>query len=103
MDFNESTIPPAQEFKNQASQTAIRYDFLKAKFLSSSFQTNINQSRVGTFNFSAEIDPDDLNHGLFISGLLNIAKVEDYLIDSSGNYIIDNSGELVISNYAVLY
>ncbi len=103
VDFNESTIPPAQEFKNQASQTAIRYDFLKAKFLSSSFQTNINQSRVGTFNFSAEIDPDDLNHGLFISGLLNIAKVEDYLIDSSGNYIIDNSGELVISNYAVLY
>ncbi len=82
---------------------AIRYDFRGAKFNSVGFSTAIGTNKRAEVSFSVEVDPDNLSKGLFISGLLNIEKIEDYLIDESGNYIIDEESNIVVGNLFPLF
>lgn len=66
--------------------TAIRYDFIKAKFISFNANSSVSQAEQGNFSFVCELDPDTSSYGFFISGLLNIEKLDDYwLHESSGS------------------
>lgn len=82
---------------------AIRYDFRGAKFNSVGYNTSIGINKKAEVSFSVEIDPDDLTKGLFVSGLLNIEKIEDYLITESGEYIIDEQNNIIVANLIPLY
>lgn len=82
---------------------AIRYDLKGAKFNSVGYSTAIGSNKRAEVSFSVELDPDNLARGLFISGLLNIEKIEDYLIDESGNYILDEQSNAVVGNLIPLY
>ena len=98
------------------SLTSILYEVKKAKLMSSSFTNSIGQAKRGDFSFSVEIDPDNLSKGLFISGLLNIEKIEDFFLlegvssgaDQNGGYVLREGGNaqdksLLVTNLNPLY
>lgn len=84
--------------------TAIRYDFIGAKFNNVSFSDIIGQNRSATFSFTSEINPRYSNKGFFISGQLGIystgatpdlylgdnflgSPTVDILLTDSGDYL----------------
>lgn len=90
-------VPPYK-----ANAEAVRYDFVKAKLAGVSWSDSIGGRKRGDFSFVTELTPDDFSKGgFFISGLLNIDKVEDYLVTDSGDgvdkFFITPSGKLVVA------
>lgn len=96
--------------------TSILYEVKKAKLMSSSFTSSIGSFKRGDLNFSVELDPDNLSKGLFISGLLNIEKIEDFFLlegvssgaDQNGGYVLREGGNaqdksLLVTNLNPLY
>lgn len=81
----------------------IRYDFRGAKFESISFDSSIGSNKQANLGFSIELNPDDLSRGLFVSGLLNIEKTEDYTIDENGEFLLDENNSPIIGNLIPLY
>ena len=90
---------PAYAYGN----TAIRYDFLNAKFDSISYEHGIGSNVRANINFLMEINPDDFSNGIFVSGLLNLDKIEDYLIDETGDYLLDENSDVIRTNLMPLY
>tara|TARA_R100000008_G_scaffold86663_1_gene80741 strand:+ start:16926 stop:18995 length:2070 start_codon:yes stop_codon:yes gene_type:complete len=104
------TLPLHQDLDN------IVYEFKKAKFLGANFTSSIGGFKRGDFNFAVEIDPDDLSKGLFISGLLNVEKIEDFFLmegnssggDQNGGFLQREGGNaqdksLLVTNLNPLY
>lgn len=85
------------------SQIAISYDFRNAKFIGISYNTTIGSNKTATLNFRGEIDSDVTNKGFYISGLLNVEKIEDFLIDENGNFVVDENVDPVVGNLIPLY
>ena len=77
---------------------AIRYDFKDAKFNGLNFSSAIGNNKSANLSFTTEINPDLVGKGFFISGLLNISKVADYLIDDEGFFIIDERTGVLVAN-----
>mgnify|MGYP001589349693 FL=1 len=83
--------------------TAIRYDFRDAKFIGSNFNTAIGMNKTANLSFRGEIDPDVVNKGFYISGLLNIECLEDTLVDEDGFAIVDEDMGAIVGNLRPLY
>ena len=96
--------------------TSILYEIKKAKLMSSNFTSSIGSYKRGDFSFAVEVDPDNLSKGLFISGLLNIEKIEDFFLlegvssgaDQNGGYVLREGGNaqdktLLVTNLNPLY
>jgi hypothetical protein len=90
---------------------AIQYEVLDAKFKNITYSDSIGANKRATLDFEAEIDPDNFNHGLFISGLLNIEKLEDFILlehtagVNSGDfgYVLAEDGTLLVNNLVPLF
>lgn len=83
--------------------TVIQYDLKRLKFNNVGYSNQIGNNTTANFSFSTELDPDDLTKGWFISGLLNIEKVEDFILGEDGSYILDEDGQPIVTNYIPLY
>ena len=101
--YNNTTHPKHAGPAVNHGDVAIRYDFWNAKFDSISYENTISSNKYANLNFSVELNPDNLSNGLFISGLLNINKIEDYLLTETGDYIVDENNDLVVLNLIPLY
>lgn len=84
-------------------QIAIQYDFKDAKFISANYSTTIGSNKTANLSFRTEIDPDSVCKGFYISGLLNLEKLEDFLIDENGEFIVDQDAAPLVGNYIPLY
>lgn len=85
------------------SQIAISYDFRDAKFMGISYNTSIGNNKSATLSFRGEIDPDATNKGLYISGLLNVEKIEDFLVDENGDFVIDENVDPIVGNLIPIF
>ena len=86
-----------------AGQVAISYDFRDAKFMGISYNTAIGNNKSATLSFRGEIDPDSTNRGFYISGLLNVEKLNDWLVDDDGYVVFDENSDGVVANLVPLY
>ena len=82
---------------------ALRYTFKNAKLNDYEYSTSIGPNKTFTASFSVEIDPDDqVNQGLFISGVLGMEKVEDFILMEGGSnenfYLQQESNALLVTN-----
>lgn len=77
---------------------AVRHDFRYAKLDSVSWSNSIGGKKTATFSFSCESHPDDIGiTGFYISGLLNIDKVEDTLLYSHASGSASGDGEVFLT------
>lgn len=83
--------------------TAIRYDFKDAKFMGINYNTVIGSNKTATLSFRGEIDPDVTGKGFYISGLLNLEKLEDFILDDDGYPVFDEDNSPIVGNYIPLY
>lgn len=86
-----------------SSQIAISYDFRNAKFVGINYSTTIGSNKTATLNFRGEIDPDATNKGFYISGLLNIEKINDWLVDDDGYVVFDENSDPIVCNLLPLF
>ena len=83
--------------------TAIRYDFRDAEFVGINYNTSIGINKNANLSFRGEIDPDATDKGFYISGLLNIEKLEDFLVDENGDFVFDEDNAPIVGNYVPLF
>lgn len=78
--------------KNTAGLTALQYDFVNAKLENINWTSPLNTTKMASLSFSTEIDPNDISKGFYISGLLNVDIIGDYIIyddpDSNNSYYL---------------
>ena len=84
-------------------QTAIRYDFRDAKFVGMNYNTSIGTNMSASLSFRTEVNPDEPSKGFYMSGLLNIEKLEDFLLDEDGFPIFDDAGAPIVTNLVPLF
>ena len=79
----------------------LRYDFKRAKLNSFNYSSTIGSNKIGVFNWSVELDPDDLSKGMFISGLLNVDFSRDILLTKNDNsrFLLNAGGGYILSRY----
>jgi hypothetical protein len=87
---------------------AVQYNIRKAKFISSSSQTQIRGNTIYNLSFQTEIDPDDYSKGLFMSGLLNVEPTSvaatSFLLQENGDAILqENNDKIIVRAYDLLY
>lgn len=104
--FNENADYDAKiTLRNPSNATVqgvgLQYDFKRAKLNSYSASSSIGANKIATFNWSVEIDPDDLSKGMFISGLLNVDFNQDYLLNRNdgSKFLLNNGGGSLLSRY----
>ena len=80
----------------------LRYDFLRAKLNSVNYSSSIGSPKLVVFNWTTELDPDDLSRGMFISGLLNVDFSRDFLLTKNDNskFLLSNGGSYLLSRFA---
>lgn len=83
--------------------TAIRYDFRDAKFMGIDYDTRIGTNMGANLSFRTEIDPDATDKGFYISGLLNVEKLADYLLLDDGGFLEHDDDGILIANYKPLF
>ena len=83
-------------------EEALRYTFKGAKLQNFSYGASIGPNKTFSANFNVEINPDDRTNGLFISGVLGMEKVEDFiLLEGDGNdgfYLQQENNTLLVTN-----
>jgi hypothetical protein len=90
---------------------AFRYDFLNAKLNKISYDMSIKEHKKANFNFTTEVDLEDFTKGFFVSGLLNIEKIQDFLLYEhiSGTafddavFLLFEDGSPIVNNLIPLY
>lgn len=90
---------------------AIHYEIINAKFQNVAITSSIGSNKRARATFMTEIDPDDFSKGLFISGLLNVAKIEDFVlgehregsVSGDGDFITYDDGSPIVTNLRALY
>ena len=94
--INAGAIPIHKE------DEALRYTFKGAKCTNFGYNTSIGSNKTFTASFNVEINPDDQTNGLFISGVLGMEKVEDFVLLEGGNnegyYLQQESNALMVTN-----
>jgi hypothetical protein len=100
--INAGTIPINTEVES------LRYTFLGAKLDDFSYNTNIGDNKTFNASFSVEANPNPnyLNSGFFISGVLGMEKVEDFILlegiangtDQDGYYLQQETNDLLVTN-----
>lgn len=108
--------------QNQSSEfekrfeNVFNYQFFNCKFDGISYGNQIGTRKTATLNFTTEVDVEDYNRGMQMSGLLGVEKVEDFILIESGNlpalaganvtdgtYLLQEDDNLLVSNLQVLY
>lgn len=94
--INAGAIPIHKE------DEALRYTFKGAKCNNFGYNSAIGSNKTFSASFNVEINPDDQTHGLFISGVLGMEKVEDFILLEGGNddsyYLQQESDALMVTN-----
>jgi hypothetical protein len=98
-DFYPGVVPE-QEY------TAVNYTFNGAKVENISFGSSIGGERIAQISFTSELNPDNLDNGFFISGVINSQKIFNYWLfehpsgEVSGDGVIltDEDGHPLISD-----
>jgi len=99
--INAGTIPINTEVES------LRYTFLGAKLESFNYETSIGDNKTFNASFTVEVNPDDQTKGLFISGVLGMEKVEDFILlegtpdggsDQDGYYLQQETDDLLVTN-----
>lgn len=87
----------------------LNYTIKKARITSVGESLSIGQNKSTTVTFSAELDPEDLTKGFFISGVHNTERLFNYLkIDHAsggvgsgdGMFLLTEEGEPIICDWA---
>ena len=87
----------------------LNYTINKAKITSVSESLTIGSNKSATITFSAELNPEDLTKGFFISGLHNTERIFNYLkVDNAeggigsgdGMFLLTEEGEPIICDWA---
>lgn len=105
------TDPQQPDIPTGLNNTVIQYDFYKTKFIDSSYSSQIGDFKSMQMSFQVEIDPDDNSRGWFASGLLEIEKLENFvLLSYSGNvasgdksYLLNTDNTVLVNDLNVLY
>jgi hypothetical protein len=102
--FNLNDIPPRNAgFPLVSGADVAVYDFINAKCVYLNNSDDVSTNKRAIMRFEVEIDPDNLNHGLFISGLLNIEKIEDFILNEDGTYLLNEDSTLLVNNLRPLF
>lgn len=104
IDSGNATNPRQDGPFMAANAVALQYNFYQAVCKSISYKGTVGTNKVVSFGFESEIDPQRTDKGFFISGLLNVAKVQDFLLNDSDNTFLlypDNSP--IVLGYPPLY
>jgi len=88
---------------NKLQDVAAQYDFLKSKFQSRSSNMSVGNHKVVSLAYSTEIDPYDVSKGWFISGVIPVDKIEDFLLNEDGTYLLNEDGFPIVKNYIPLF
>lgn len=105
----------SSEFEKRFDYAFI-YEFSNLKFENINYSNQIGARKTAKINFSTEINTENYNQGLQMSGLLGIDKIEDFILIESGNlpalpgasavdgsYLLQEDENLLVSNLSVLY
>jgi len=104
--INAGTIPINRQ------DEALRYTFKGAKLNNYGYDSSIGSNKSFSASFNVEINPNDTTNGLFISGVLGMEKVEDFiLLEETGNvtgsddgfYLQQETDDLFVTNLIPLY
>jgi|8_EtaG_2_1085327.scaffolds.fasta_scaffold00577_4 hypothetical protein len=104
--INAGTIPLNTEVE------ALRYTFLNAKLDSFDYNTDIGNNKAFSASFSVESYPEadqgngTFSEGLFISGVLGMEKIEDFIllegtpsgVEQDGFYLQQENDNLLVTN-----
>tara|TARA_R100001082_G_scaffold42903_2_gene22796 strand:- start:1085 stop:2509 length:1425 start_codon:yes stop_codon:yes gene_type:complete len=82
---------------------ALRYTFKGAKLNNFGYETSIGSNKIFDASFDVEINPDDQSsYGLFISGVLGMEKLEDFILleggEDDGFYLQNETESLFVTN-----
>ena len=85
---------------------ALRYIFKGAVLEDFNYDTSIGDSKTFGASFSVELNPDNLASGLFISGVLGMEKIEDFVllegapdgVNQDGYYLQQETDDLLVTN-----
>ena len=67
------------------------------KLESFNYETSIGDNKTFNASFTVEINPDDQTKGLFISGVLGMEKVEDFILLEGTPYGEADSGWILFT------
>ena len=100
--INAGTIPINTEVES------LRYTFLGAKLDDFNYETNIGSNKIFEASFSVEAHPEPhhSSNGFFISGVLGMEKIEDFILlegtvngeDQNGYYLQQETKDLLVTN-----
>lgn len=98
--INAGTIPINTQVES------LRYTFKGAILEDFNYNTNIGENKTFGASFSVEMNPDNLTSGFFISGVLGMEKIEDFiLLEGSPNsveqdayYLQQETDDLLVTN-----
>jgi hypothetical protein len=107
-DFNITIKLNNPNNKGEAVGPAVRYDLLRSKLGSFSYNSDIGQNKTITLNFTTEIDPQDLTKGFFISGMMNttgtsLLPFDEWVTETPENVVDENGENIVVGSYIVFY
>lgn len=108
-DCPKRTTPPinAGKIPINTQSEALRYSFLGAKLDDFGYTTDIGDNKTFDASFSVEVyaDADTVNgfsQGFFISGVLGMEKVEDFVLLEGGTddgfYLQQETSDLLVTN-----
>ena len=88
----------------------LNYTVNKARITSVSESSSIGQNKLSTVTFSAELNPEDLSKGFFISGLHNSERLFNYLMidhasgigSGDGMFLLTEDFEPIICDWAYI-
>lgn len=109
--FNNITGNLTDGFTNVIKAVAVQYDMSNITFQGLSVADSVGRNKTATLDFRGEIDVDDLSKGLFISGLFNVLKTEDYLlyenvsgiISGDKTFLLYDDGTPIVIGYPPMY
>ena len=98
--INAGTIPINTQVES------LRYTFKGAILEDFNYNTNIGENKTFGASFLVEMNPDNLTSGFFISGVLGMEKIEDFiLLEGSPNgveqdayYLQQETDDLLVTN-----
>lgn len=98
--INAGTIPINTQVES------LRYTFKGAILEDFNYSTSIGDSKTFGASFSVEMNPDNLASGFFISGVLGMEKIEDFIllegspsgVEQDGYYLQQETDDLLVTN-----
>lgn len=91
----------------QKRGVGVQYDFKRAKLNNINYGLTIGENKVCNLSFITELNPDNLDRGLFMSGSLNVTNIDvlqGYLLkEDGGGILLENGAHILAGNSVLLY